>query len=494
MKKDFRISMPAPAITVGAGLFVLFVILYWNSISDLVFLWNSNKTYSHGFLIPLLSIYLIVQKNKALTNITLKPAPLLLLPLILVLFLWLLASITDTRTIELTLLPLIFIFAYTSIIGYQSGFILITSLLYILVAVPIWSTLIPFFQSMAVFINELALQLSRIPTHIKGTNVVIPAGTFEIAGGCSGIRYFVTTIALGTFFALSNFKKTRTTLILIIASLILPIVFNWIRIFIIILVGHFTDMQSPLISDHVNFGWGLYAISLIPLFYLTKRLVKLEDRKQQPTYIQSDILKYSYPKLFIIIPTVLMLSGPALTTYLTNSKPEVLQEISPPKAEHPWIGPIYFNEWTPKYKGASIEINRLYLGTDNTSGISLHIFYYGKQTQDSELINELNTIAGDYTIKSQRFFTFENHNIVEKIITSNSKERLVWYWYYVNNKSITNPIIAKIFQAQELLSEKTSSSLIALSTECDNQCDKKKITLTHFLKKHHSQIIDSLSM
>lgn len=495
MKKDFQISMPAPAITVGAGLFILFVILYWNSINQLIYLWNTTEAYSHGFLIPFLSIYLLAQKNKSLTNITLKPAPLLLLPLILTLFLWLLASITDTRTIELTLLPFIFIFTYTSIIGYQSGFILITSLLYILVAVPIWDFLTPLFQSMAVFVNELALQLSGIPTHIKGISVFIPAGTFEIAGGCSGLRYFVATIALGCFFSISNYKRIKPALILIIASLILPIVFNWIRIYIIILVGHFTDMQSPLMADHVNFGWVLYGISLIPLFYLAKKLVTLEDKKQQEfTVSQLAILNYSYPKFFLLIPVILILSVSTFTTYLTNSKPEALQEIFSPKAESPWLGPIYFDDWKPKYTGASIEINRLYVGIDKTSDISLHIFYYGQQTQDSELINELNTIADDRIIESQKTFIFENHNIIEKIITSNSKKRLIWYWYYVNNKNVVSPIIVKLFQVRELISKKTSSSLIALSIECDNQCDNKKIELKEFLEKHHSRITNSLSM
>ncbi|MCK5335172.1 MAG: EpsI family protein, partial [Gammaproteobacteria bacterium] len=476
--------------------FTLFVVFYWSSINNLFKLWDTDPTYSHGLLVPFLSIYLIAQKNKSLTSIALKPAPLLLLPLVLTVFLWLLASITDIRVIEITLLPLIFFFAYTSIIGYKSSLVLATSLLYILFAVPIWSLLTPYLQSMAVFINELALQLNGIPTNIKNNTVSIPAGTFKIESGCAGTGYLVVTLTIGGFFSLSNFKRIKPALILLAASFILPIIFNWIRIYIIILIGHFTDMQSPLISDHNNFGWILYGISLIPLFYLAKQLVKAEDKKQQRQLIdnQPDILKYLYPKFFILIPVILIISAPALTTYLSNSRPDTLQETPLPKAEAPWLGPIYFNDWTPKYRGASIETNRLYIGMNKAPDISLHIYYYGQQTQDSELINKLNTITDDDMIESQKIFTFENHNIIENIIISNSKKRLVWYWYYVNNKNIVSPIIAKLFQARELISGKASSSLIALSTECDNQCNKKKLTLTDFLEKHHSQIIDSLSM
>lgn len=489
--------MPAPAITVGAVLFVLFNIFYWDSLSNLLRLWNTDITFSHGFLIPFLSIYLITKKNKYLSHILLKPAPLFLIPLVLILFLWILASITYTLTIELTLLPLIFIFFYASIIGYKASLILATSLLYLLFAVPIWSIIAPFLQSMAIFINEFALQITGIPTHIKNSVVSIPAGTFEIERGCAGIGYLMTTLAIGSFFSLLNFKRIQPTIILLIISLVLSIIFNWIRIYAIILIGHFTDMQSPIIEDHVNFGWYLYAISLIPFFYIANRLAKLEyteEVEEQANIVITDSFNYSYPKSYILIPLIFLISAPTLITYLTNSKAETLQEILPPNASTPWLGPIYFDDWKPNYTGASIEINRLYIGTDKAPDISLHIFYYGKQTKDSELINELNTVTDNYMIKSQRLFTFENHNIIEKITTSNFKNRLIWYWYHVNGKDIANPIIAKLFQAQELISGKVSSSLIVLSTECNSQCSNKKLTLTDFLEKHHNQIIDSLSM
>lgn len=131
MKKDFQITMSAPAISAGAAVFTPFVILHWNSASNLIFLRNSNETYSHGFLIPFLSVYLITQRNKLLTVVTLKPIHFISLPLALTLSLWLIASITDIPTIELTLLPLIFIFSYLGIIGYRFGIILIAPLLYI---------------------------------------------------------------------------------------------------------------------------------------------------------------------------------------------------------------------------------------------------------------------------------------------------------------------------------------------------------------------------
>lgn len=492
MKKDFRLTTPAPAIVVGASLLVLFTLLYWESINQLLKLWSTHDTYSHGLLVFFITIYLIVTLNKPLTRVRLKPAPLLLLPLSFIIFLWLLSSLTDTQTIELTLLPLIFIFAYISITGYQAARLLIPSLSYILIATPIWDILIPLFQSMAILVNEIALKLSGIPTYIKGTTVSIPAGTFDIEGGCAGIRYLIVTLALGGFYSLQNFKKLKPALILMTASLILPIIFNWIRIYIIIVIGHFTDMQSSLVHDHNNFGWFLYGISLIPLYFIAQRLTKKDSLA--PPLLPVTHTNKAFPKAYILLPILLITSAPSFTLHLNKSTPDVLQKITAPVAADPWRGPIYNNEWKPDYKGASIEVNKLYIGTREQPNISLHLFYYGQQSQDSELINELNSIAAPKTIKHKKIINLNQYSIIENlIIDNNSKKHLVWYWYFIDNTITSKPTIAKLLQSKEIISGTIRSSLLAIKVSCEASCNSERKSLQLFLRKHQKEISNSLS-
>jgi len=489
--------MPAPAITAGAALFILFIILYWNSLNNLVTLWNSDDTYSHGLLIPFLTLYLLKSRNKTLNSIELKPAPLLLLPLFFTLILWLLASITDTRIIELTLLPLIFVFTYLSIVGYQAGLILLTPLLYILVAVPVWGIFVPLFQSMAVFVNEIALQLSGISTFIVGTTVSIPAGTFEIEGGCAGIRFLVVTLALGSFFSLTNFKKIRPALILLAASFIIPVIFNWIRIYIIILIGHFSDMQSPLVDDHKNFGWMLYAVSLIPLFFIAQKLVQkyeTSDSDEIEPGNTGPVTTKRYKRSYLALPLTLLII-PGLYYYHLQTKPlDTLTNINSPRAIDPWRGPIHFNQWKPQFNGASIESHKLYIGNQPQPDVSLHLIHYSDQTNGSELITESNKITDSHKILSKSQVTLDKHNIIENvIIDNNQKKRLVWYWYYVNNKSLTKPIFVKLLQAKELITGEIRSSLVAISTECQTDCAKQRQILNAFYTKHNKAISNSLS-
>jgi exosortase/archaeosortase family protein len=44
--------------------------------------------------------------------------------------------------------------------------------------------------------------------------------------------------------------------------LLLALLGNWLRIISIVIVGHVTEMQSPLVSDHGTFGWLIFAALL----------------------------------------------------------------------------------------------------------------------------------------------------------------------------------------------------------------------------------------
>ena len=499
LKKDLPFELPAPVILTGAGLLVVFLLAFWPSHTDLIKLWDVNETYSHGFIIPFIAAYLVYQQNTRLRHSLIEPSPLLLIPLIATLLLWFVAIITDTKVIELSLLPFIFILAYSSMIGIQSSRLILAALIYLIFAVPFWNFLVPPLQYIATYVNEFALRMIGLPIFIEDTMVSTPVGTFEIEGGCSGIRYLIVTIALGYFYSLINYKKLKTITILLGLSVIFPMVTNWIRIYIIILAGHYSEMESSLVDDHVGFGWVLYGISLVPLFFIAQNMAKKEateiDVNQQDNNL-SDSESRPFNRTYYLLPVVLLISTALFSNFLKQSVPESHKTIANPDAEHPWLGPIYSSGWKPNYNNASIEKNLLFLGKDNTPDISLHIFYYGQQSQDTELINELNTIADYHIIKHSQTEYFKNHKINENILEiSASENRLVWYWFNVHNKNIEKPITAKLYQALERIEGKTSSSLIAISASCQQpKCLEEKKHIKNFLNKHHDKITKSLRM
>ncbi|MCH7681709.1 archaeosortase/exosortase family protein [candidate division KSB1 bacterium] len=55
-----------------SALAAVFVLLYWPALNEFVYDWWHDDNYSHGFLIPVISGYLLWQKREALQNVEIR--------------------------------------------------------------------------------------------------------------------------------------------------------------------------------------------------------------------------------------------------------------------------------------------------------------------------------------------------------------------------------------------------------------------------------------
>ena len=58
-------------LTIG---FLLLIPAFWGGISELLTRWDKQEEYSHGYLIPLVTLYLIWQRKALLKSLEFKPA------------------------------------------------------------------------------------------------------------------------------------------------------------------------------------------------------------------------------------------------------------------------------------------------------------------------------------------------------------------------------------------------------------------------------------
>ncbi|MCH8551559.1 MAG: exosortase [Natronospirillum sp.] len=112
-----------------------------------------------------------------------------------------------------------------------------------------------------------AVSWLSIPTLIDGNSITIPYGIMLIADGCSGLRYFVISLALAWMLAILNRYTLAMTALALLAAAVLALIANWIRIYALILVGYFSEMQSSLVYEHETFGWVLFAAMILPAIY-----------------------------------------------------------------------------------------------------------------------------------------------------------------------------------------------------------------------------------
>jgi exosortase/archaeosortase family protein len=102
-----------------------------------------------------------------------------------------------------------------------------------------------------------------------------------------------------------NHYPARGYWLTIAVALALGLFTNWVRIFVLVLVGYYSQMKSGLVADHETFGWLLFAGVVLPPLYFAPL------RKRQ-TLIAPKVAP-NLPRLLLIAGLVSL--GPALLVF-----------------------------------------------------------------------------------------------------------------------------------------------------------------------------------
>lgn len=213
---------------------VAFALLYAGAIQGMVLDWYHDENYSHGFLIPLVSGYLVWQRLDELKEVELRPtAPGLLVALGgIALFLFgMLAG--ESFTMRFSMLVVL---AGAILYGYGAGLMkaLAFPFAYLIYMIPLPYILydsIAFPLKLMVSKYSVAfLKLIGIPVMREGNVINLVSTTLEVADACSGIRSIVSLLALATALAYFSQKGWLKRTLLIFSALPIAIFANGVRV------------------------------------------------------------------------------------------------------------------------------------------------------------------------------------------------------------------------------------------------------------------------
>lgn len=183
--------------------------------------------------------------------------------------LWFLAYAVNIQIIEQLLLLPALILVYSIVFGWKTVFQYRILLLFLIFAIPIWGSLNDTLLAMASEVVGSLVRLAEMPALIQGNSIYIPYGHILIADGCSGLRYFVVALTLAYLIGYLNGYREVSLLVILAIAAFLGLVTNWLRIFILIIIGYKTEMQSSLMTDHELFGWFLFGGIFLPAIYFS---------------------------------------------------------------------------------------------------------------------------------------------------------------------------------------------------------------------------------
>lgn len=479
-------STPWGRLAVVFGLWIAVAALYWPSSVALDGLWRSpiEETYTHGYLVLLISLWLIVRSREKLAAAHVQPAPGALVALALLSVLWLWAWRAAIQELHLLLLPLLLFVALVAALGWRVARLLAFPVGYLYFAMPLWDNINGIVRALSSWATGVLIWITGLTAYMQGNYVRLPGGSIEIANSCSGLHALIVGLALATLYGEINRDPPRRRIEWLAVMGVLSVVVNWIRIFIVIVAASVTDMKSSLVKSHYWLGWWLFAGAFAVFLWWAGRRAPLpsKPKAEQPagTSPPSD-RRTGFARMALAIGVLAVL--PVLSYGMDWTRSIAPVTIHWPAAPKGWKGPhsAGLPAWHPRFFNPSGESLRAY--TD-TGGRDVEVFAvaYRVQTQSGKLLGYHNTLlGGGHALRSlaTRIVNSSSGRWRQTLATDPAGARsVIWSRYRIGSHLFVDPRLSQLWYGVIALAHPPLSSLIALRTVCVPDCRAGEARLT----------------
>ncbi|MDT8997945.1 exosortase A [Paucibacter sp. APW11] len=260
-----------PSVVAALILLTLLSLLFGGSAVDMFEIWMRSETFAHAFVVPPISIWLI-WRNRAEW---LQQAPRLWWPGLLLLAAGALAWMAAWLGSANVVMQFSFVFMLIAVLLASFGPAVCKAFAFALgflfFAVPAGEFMLPTLMSLTADFTVVALRFTGIPVYREGLSFVIPSGSWSVVEACSGIRYLIASVMVGTLFAYLNFNSLRRRMVFIAVATFLPLLANWVRAYLIVMIGHLSNNQLATGVDHIVYGWVFFGIIMLGMFSIGAR-------------------------------------------------------------------------------------------------------------------------------------------------------------------------------------------------------------------------------
>ncbi len=462
-------------------LFGALAAVYWPTLASIEAIWRRSPTFAHGYLVVPIALWLIWQHRRELGSLT--PAPFW--PAVGLVAAggaaWMLGSLAGVTALAQFSLYLMMLGAALTVLGLAICGEIAFALAFLAFAVPLGEFLVPWLIDRTADFTLLALEASRVPVFREGNDLIIPSGRWSVVDACSGIRYLIASVMVGTLYAHFCYRSLRKRLVFLGASIVVPIVANWLRAYIIVMLGHLTNNRLATGVDHFIYGWVFFGIVMLLMFWIGSFWRDANvgpDRTPAGASLTPATAGSGATRVALAAGAVMIAAfvWRPLTAAI-DARPEAgrarpLASIAPTAGWHeaPPISPI----WTPHFEGSRSQLQQWFAHGDGTVGIFLA--FYAGQSRGHELIEYRNdlVVTDDKTWKQTGSGRAEVRwgddviavNTADLVAAGQQLTARAWYW--VDGRHTPSAGVAKALLARSrLLQRPDYSALIVIYTGHD---------------------------
>jgi exosortase A len=267
-------SLPAawrqPLLALGLVLVAL-VALYWNTWVAMVGIWDRSGTFAHCFLVAPISLWLAWRLRGELAVLAPKPQPWVALLMLLVAAAWLLGDMASVNALTQFAITALLALAVPLVLGWAVARRLTFPLLFLFFMVPFGEFMLPWLMDWTADFTVAAIRLSGIPVYREGLQFVIPSGNWSVVDACSGVRYLIASAMVGSLFAYLNYTSTKRRAMFAVVMVLVPLVANWLRAYMIVMLGHLSGNKLAVGVDHLIYGWVFFGLVIGIMFWIGAR-------------------------------------------------------------------------------------------------------------------------------------------------------------------------------------------------------------------------------
>lgn len=460
---------------IGLFWFVLLVAsavpVLWIGLASLVRAWSTPE-YSHGPLIPLISLYLFLRELRQAPAVNDSVTPTRWPGLVVVAFGLAIALLGNVVRIPDVVAYALIIWTggvVLTVFGWDRGRRHQLPVLHLIFMLPLpqflyWKLTI-FLQGVSSVVGVWFVDLAGIPVFLDGNIIDLGVYKLHVAEACSGLRYLFPILSFSYLFAILYRGPLWHKFALLLMAAPLAVFMNSFRIGIIGILVNYYGIEHAEGFLHFFEGWVIFG-SCVGILFITA--IALQRLTPNPLPLSQAIdldftgLGGILGRILSIRPTFALAQASLLTLALaigwTSFQPSETRSVDRiifalfPRDLGDWIGRQTFLEAdVERVLGADDYINGNYVEAGGTT-VNFFAAFYNRQTEGSGIHSpEVCLPSGGWEIAS-----FDTHAVAfpdtvygefevnRAIIQKGLQRQMVYYWFEQRGRRITNDFSAKI--------------------------------------------------
>jgi exosortase A len=462
--------------TVLLGVFLI----YGPTTRSMMAVWASSETFTHGFLVVPISLWLIWRQRHVLAATPARP----FLPALLLTGAggasWLLGDLSASLSVSHFSLVVLSVSAVVAVFGIEWARQLMFPLAFLFFAVPFGEVFVPVLMDWTADFTVSALRVSGVPVFREGNDFTVPSGRWSVIEACSGTRYLIVSVMVGTLYAWLMYRTPLRRALFIAMAVLVPIVANWLRAYLIVMLGYVSNNRLYAVIDHRDLGWLFFGMILFALFALGA--IWREDDRDARRRADSapDLGAHAAPSLLVsAVAAALGLAAvwPMASAKMlgSNDRRTVVPASIAAAAEWAPIENVA-DGWKPHLEQPRALSEQRFRKA--TRSVTVHIGFFRNQAQGGELVNSLHRLTLDHGGHWRQVsravaavsLPDQTINLRSAVLrnTSTGGYVRVWHGYWLDRQWTASDVRAKVDLAiDRLLFRSDTSAWVALETDHD---------------------------